>query len=186
MECPELFQMGDYWYLVFSTFSDKFTTHYRIGKTPNGPWIIPEDDVFDTRADYAIKTASDGKRRFVFGWIASKYGDCDFGPWEWGGTMVFHELIQNPADGTLQVKVIPGVRDFYNFPLEEKKEVSYNSKIQKTEKGITVASETLGAGLYEIPRDCFSVEMDISESMHMNWELHFIRMKGWKKDISCV
>ncbi len=162
MECPELFQMGDYWYLVFSTFSDKFTTHYRIGKTPNGPWIIPEDDVFDTRADYAIKTASDGKRRFAFGWIASKYGDCDFGPWEWGGTMVFHELIQNPADGTLQVKVIPGVRDFYNLPLEEKKEVSYNSEIQKTEKGITVASETLGAGLYEIPRDCFSVEMDIS------------------------
>ena len=58
--------------------------------------------------------------------------------------------------------MIPGVRDFYNLPLEEKKEVSYNSEIQKTEKGITVASETLGAGLYEIPRDCFSVEMDIS------------------------
>ena len=100
----ELFQMGDYWYLVFSTFSDKFTTHYSIAKNPNGPWIIPEDDVFDTRADYAIKTASDGKTRFAFGWIASKYGDCDFGPWEWGGTMVFHELIQNPADGTLQNK----------------------------------------------------------------------------------
>lgn len=99
MECPEMFQMGDYWYLVFSTFSDQFTTHYRIGKSPNGPWMIPEDDVFDTRSDYAIKTASDGKRRFAFGWIASKYGDRDFGPWEWGGTMVFHELIQNPNDG---------------------------------------------------------------------------------------
>ena len=70
-----LFQMGEYWYLIFSTFSDQFTTHYRIGKSPNGPWIIPEDDVFDTRSDYAIKTASDGKRRYAFGWIASKYGN---------------------------------------------------------------------------------------------------------------
>ena len=65
MECPEMFQMGDYWYLVFSTFSDQFTTHYRIGKSPQGPWMIPEDDVFDTRANYAIKTASDGKRRCI-------------------------------------------------------------------------------------------------------------------------
>lgn len=101
MECPEIFKMGNYWYLVFSTFSDQFTTHYRISKSPNGPWEIPEDDVFDTRSDYAIKTASDGQRRFAFGWIASKYGNKDFGPWEWGGTMVFHELIQNPEDGTL-------------------------------------------------------------------------------------
>ena len=105
MECPEIFKMGNYWYLVFSTFSDQFTTHYRISKSPNGPWEIPEDDVFDTRSDYAIKTASDGQRRFAFGWIASKYGNKDFGPWEWGGTMVFHELIQNPEDGTLKVRV---------------------------------------------------------------------------------
>ncbi len=38
---------------------------------------IPDDDVFDTRADYAIKTASDGKILFAFGWIASKYGNTD-------------------------------------------------------------------------------------------------------------
>lgn len=45
MECPELFKMGEYWYLVFSTFSDQFTTHYRISKNWNGPWEIPDDDV---------------------------------------------------------------------------------------------------------------------------------------------
>ena len=33
MECPEVFRMGDYWYLVYSTFSDRFTTHYRISKS---------------------------------------------------------------------------------------------------------------------------------------------------------
>lgn len=113
MECPELFKMGEYWYLVFSTFSDQFTTHYRISKNWNGPWEIPDDDVFDTRADYAIKTASDGKRRFAFGWIASKYGNTDFGPWEWGGTMNFHEIIQNSKNGELRIKAIPEVLDYF-------------------------------------------------------------------------
>lgn len=123
--------------------------------------MIPEDDVFDTRSDYAIKTTSDGKRRFAFGWIASKYGNCDFGPWEWGGTMVFHELIQNPDDGTLRVKVIPGVRDFYSEPQEEKKALAAGAKLQECAGGIRIAADTLGAGLYEIPKDSFSIEMDI-------------------------
>lgn len=161
MECPELFRMGDYWYLVFSTFSDRFTTHYRVGKSPTGPWMIPEDDVFDTRSDYAIKTASDGKRRFAFGWIASKYGNCDFGPWEWGGTMIFHELFQDPSDGALRVKVIPGVREFYHMQGKKTEAVSYNGKMQQCAEGIRISSETLGAALYEIPWDCFSIEMDI-------------------------
>lgn len=161
MECPEIFKMGNYWYLVFSTFSDQFTTHYRISKSPNGPWEIPEDDVFDTRSDYAIKTASDGQRRFAFGWIASKYGNKDFGPWEWGGTMVFHELIQNPEDGTLKVRVIPGVKEFYDEVQDLKPAAGYNSRITKTEKGIHVISDTLGSGVYEIPEDCFSIEMDV-------------------------
>lgn len=161
MECPEKFQMGDYWYLVFSTFSDQFTTHYRIAKNPSGPWMIPDDDVFDTRADYAIKTASDGQRRFAFGWIASKYGNRDFGPWEWGGTMVFHEIIQNEQDGTLRVKVIPGVKEFYSEIQKSDVFVSYGGTVEQLSDGIAVTSETLGAGLYEIPKDCFSVEMDI-------------------------
>lgn len=190
-----MFQMGDYWYLVFSTFSDQFTTHYRIGKSPNGPWMIPEDDVFDTRSDYAIKTASDGKRRFAFGWIASKYGDRDFGPWEWGGTMVFHELIQNPNDGTLQVKVIHGVKEFYNEPQEATSLVSYNSETQNKENGICLKSETLGAGLYSVPEDCFSIEMDIhvkqahevGVALHVDAEMekgYFLRMNQRKREVA--
>lgn len=195
MECPEMFQMGDYWYLVFSTFSDQFTTHYRIGKSPQGPWMIPEDDVFDTRANYAIKTASDGKRRFAFGWIASKYGNRDFGPWEWGGTMVFHELIQNPNDGTLQVKVIHGVKEFYNEPQEKTSLVSYNNETPKGKNGNWVKSETLGAGLYSIPEDCFSVEMDVHVkqahevgiALHVDAEMekgYFLRMNQRKREVA--
>lgn len=167
MECPEVFKMGDYWYLVFSTFSDRFTTHYRMSRSLKGPWVIPDDDVFDTRADYAIKTASDGDRRFAFGWIASKYGNTDFGPWEWGGTMVFHELVQNQETGELHVKVIPGVKEFYSHRAEDTPVITYNGTAQMTETGVSLESETLGAALHEIQGDCFSIEMDIHvESGH--------------------
>lgn len=75
--------------------------------------------------------------------------------------MVFHELIQNPEDGTLKVRVIPGVKEFYDEVQDLKPAAGYNSWITKTEKGIHVISDTLGSGVYEIPEDCFSIEMDV-------------------------
>lgn len=174
MECPEVFRMGDYWYLVYSTFSDRFTTHYRISKSLKGPWRIPDDDVFDTRADYAIKTASDGTRRYAFGWIASKYGNRDFGPWEWGGTMVFHELVQEEGTGELKVRAVPALREFYSREFPRRPVTIYNGKAEEKENAVSLASETLGAALYEIPKDCFSVEMDIhvEEAFEFGVALH--------------
>ena len=161
MECPELFKMGNYWYLVFSTFSDRFTTHYRISKNWNGPWEIPDDDVFDTRADYAIKTASDGKRRFAFGWIASKYGNTDFGPWEWGGNMNFHEIVQIPETGELRVKAVQGVLDYFSEDVKLESEEVYNGRIENTGTGSKLTSDTLGALLYPVKDDTFRLDMTI-------------------------
>lgn len=67
-ECPDLFKMGEWWYLVFSEFSDACLTRYRMSQSLNGPWLSPPNDTFDGRAFYAAKTASDGTRRFIFGW----------------------------------------------------------------------------------------------------------------------
>lgn len=157
MECPEVFEMGGKWYLVFSTFSDRFVTHYRIADSVEGPWKIPENDAFDTRADYAIKTASDGKRRYAFGWIASKKGSCDFGPWEWGGTMVMHEVVQNPENGELFVRPIKAVEEHYSQPVPLKSERIWNAKWDAKEKRLS--SQMMGALLYDIPRDCFSLDI---------------------------
>lgn len=161
MECPEVFKMGSYWYLVFSTFSDRFATHYRISRNLNGEWEIPEEDLFDTRANYAIKTASDGEKRYAFGWIASKYGNRDFGPWDWGGTMVFHELIQDQATGRLKVKMIQGIQD--SFPNEEKDLLikSYQGEIRQEQDGICLAGRTLGAVMYPLSSECFLAEFDL-------------------------
>lgn len=103
-ECPDLFQMGDWWYLLFSEFSDRHSTRYRMSKSPSGPWYTPPVDTFDNRAFYAAKSYSDGQRRFLFGWNPTREGDRDYAPWQWGGNIVVHELRQHP-DGTLAVDV---------------------------------------------------------------------------------
>ena len=92
-ECPDLFRWDDFWVLVYSTFSERNVTHYRVSKTLNGPWLAPENDTFDGRAFYAAKTAGDGKRRFVFGWNPTRENEADDGDWQWAGHMVAHELL---------------------------------------------------------------------------------------------
>lgn len=103
-ECPDLFRIGDWWYHIFSEFSDRHVTRYRMAKSLNGPWLSPKDDMFDGRAFYAAKTAGDGNRRFLFGWNPTKENENDKGCWQWGGSLIVHEIYQD-EDGTLKVKI---------------------------------------------------------------------------------
>jgi beta-fructofuranosidase len=103
-ECPDLFKMGDWWYLVFSEFTDLVRTRYRMSRSLKGPWLTPEQDVFDGHAFYAAKTASDGNKRFIFGWNPTRSDNNDHGGWNWGGNLVVHEIHQRP-DGQLAVRV---------------------------------------------------------------------------------
>ena len=150
--------MGGKWYLVFSTFNDRFVTHYRIADNLTGPWRIPKNDAFDTRADYAIKTASDGERRYAFGWIASKKGNCDFGPWEWGGTMVFHEVKQNPENGELLVCPTKAASDYYQKPFDAGTADVWCCDWDEQEQ--KMSADMLGTLLYDAPKDCFSFEIE--------------------------
>lgn len=110
-ECPDLFKMGEWWYLIYSEFSDKCITRYRMAKSLNGPWLAPRDDAFDGRAYYAAKTATDGQKRYLFGWNPTKNGS-DYKPWEWGGNLVVHEVFQR-ENGLLGVKMPETVRDYF-------------------------------------------------------------------------
>lgn len=103
-ECPDLFKMGDWWYLVFSEFSERMQTRYRMSRSLKGPWLTPADDTFDGRAYYAAKTSSNGQRRYLFGWLSTRDQNKDYRNWNWGGNLVVHELWQ-AADGTLCVRV---------------------------------------------------------------------------------
>jgi beta-fructofuranosidase len=115
-ECPDLFQIGEWWYLLFSEFSEACVTRYRMARDPRGPWITPKADTFDGRAFYAAKSAGDGERRYLFGWNPTRAGEKDQGEWQWGGNLVTHEIFQR-ADGTLGVLCPEQVRATYDRPV---------------------------------------------------------------------
>jgi len=114
MECADIFKMGNYWYLIFSeNWSVNKGTHYRMSNSINGPWTKPQNDRIDGEYFYAGKTASDGNKRYVFGWNARKTPENDLGNKDWAGNMVIHELIQK-SDGTLGTQAIQTVKDLFS------------------------------------------------------------------------
>lgn len=117
LECPEVFRWGGWWYLVYSEFSDAFTTRYRMARSLDGPWVVPEHDTLDGRAFYAAKSAERDGRRLFFGWIASREGGADDGAWQWAGTMSVLEAEQR-ADGTLAFHPTQELRDTFADPVD--------------------------------------------------------------------
>lgn len=160
MECPEVFRMGEWYYLVFSTFSDRFMTHYRKSRSLHGPWIIPGDDVFDNRTNYAIKTAGHDSERYAFGWIASRRGNTDYGDWEWGGTMNFQKILQDAETGDLHVIPTDACAGYFTKPAKNRNQTLYHAQL--SEEMILKTGEELGALLFDIPADDFSLEISFT------------------------
>jgi beta-fructofuranosidase len=134
-EMPDIFKMGDYWYLLTTEYSDKCKTVYRMSKTLNGPWKAPVDDAFDGRAYYAARSFSDGKKRYLFGWVPTKENEDDLQNWQWGGTLVVHEVYQR-TNGTLGVKIPEGVAN------------AFQKKDQLTRSIIALSSQDSSAETY--------------------------------------
>lgn len=107
-ECPEVFRIGDWWYLVYSEFTDAFVTRYRMSRSPEGPWHAPRHDSLDARSFYAAKSAPWQGRRIFAGWIATREGRRDDGAWQWAGTLSLLEAVQR-EDGTLDLRLPPEV-----------------------------------------------------------------------------
>ena len=135
-ECPDIFKMGNYWYLVYSEgyrsswsrkvkymMSDTFEGLKACFNDPGANW--PKDGhegVLDSRAFYAGKTASNGTDRYIWGWCPYRTGvtihDKNIsvgaeGEPNWSGALVCHKIIQH-ADGTLTLGEIPAIADKYN------------------------------------------------------------------------
>ncbi|HRP54561.1 glycoside hydrolase family 32 protein [Agriterribacter sp.] len=127
-ECPDLFKIGDWWYLVFSEYSDLVATRYRMSRSLKGPWLTPKQDTFDGHAFYAAKTASDGSNRFIFGWNPTRSENKDSGAWNWGGNLVVHQLVQQP-NGELTVRVPDTVRKAFSKNIPQSFKTAEGAKI---------------------------------------------------------
>lgn len=111
-EMPDLFKIGEWWYLIISEYSDKNKIVYRMSKSLQGPWLAPTDDAFDGRAYYAARSFALKGQRILFGWVPTRENEEDKGEFQWGGTFMAHELFQRP-DGSLGVKPPQTVVDFF-------------------------------------------------------------------------
>ena len=102
LECPDLFKLGDYWYL---TYSWDCVTYYTVSDSPNGPFNAPSDNVLDGSGFvfYAAKTAELNGTRYLCGWIGRSGLTADSGSYLWAGNMLNHQLVQY-RDGTLGVR----------------------------------------------------------------------------------
>lgn len=104
LQMPDLFKIGDWWYMFFSEYCDERKTRYRMAKSIHGPWLAPADDCLDARCFYAARTIAVGDKRYIYGWNPTRTDNSDLGMWIWGGSAVMQEIYQRP-DGTLGVKL---------------------------------------------------------------------------------
>lgn len=116
-ECPDIFKIGEWYYLIFSEFCDRYVTTYRMAKSLKGPWITPKHNTFDGHCFYAAKSVSDGKRRILFGWNPIKNNENDDEFWQWGGSIIPHEIYQND-DFTLSVRCPQEIKDSFSKKVE--------------------------------------------------------------------
>ena len=142
LECPDIFKMGNYWYLVYS---ESFRTPWsrKVKYMMAGSWEDlkacfndpganwPKDGkegVLDSRAFYAGKTASNGTDRLIWGWCPFRSGgtihdkninvggEKDGDEPNWSGALVCHKIIQH-ENGTLTLGAVPALAAKYNKEL---------------------------------------------------------------------
>jgi hypothetical protein len=97
-ECPDYFFWNGWYYVLFSQGG---AAHYRMSRGPFGPWHCPIVDTFEAPAAHVMKTAAfTGNRRLGAAWIGTRERREDTGQFQFGGHVIFREIIQN-GDGTL-------------------------------------------------------------------------------------
>ncbi|HIY59769.1 MAG TPA: hypothetical protein H9831_03670 [Candidatus Eisenbergiella pullistercoris] len=127
-ECPDIFRIGGWEYLVFSSYTNLFGTYYVKRRTGESHFQIPRNHRLDARGFYAAKTAGSETERYLFGWCPTKEENIfgfwpdglkaqDYRTWDWGGEMVIHQLVQHP-DGDLGLSLPRTRRELFAMPEE--------------------------------------------------------------------
>lgn len=129
-ECPDVFRMGDYWYLVYSEIHTAVRkVQYFKGRTLDelkactrndvATWPDDHEGFLDCRGFYAGKTASDGTNRYIWGWCPTRLGGNNAGEgdqrgaFDWAGSLVCHRVCQR-EDGSLHLMPADGLLSKYN------------------------------------------------------------------------
>lgn len=117
LECPDLFCIGDTWYL---TYSWDCVTYYAIGNSISGPFVPPNNNILDGMGllagngfiFYAAKPAEFNGQFYLCGWLGRAGLSADSGFYQWAGNLLIHQLVQH-EDGTLGVKAPDSFADYF-------------------------------------------------------------------------
>ena len=139
-ECPEMFKLGSWWYLVYSHFSEDANTTYRVSKSCHGPWRVPPTPGVDGRRFYAAKSMPGVNRRIMWGSVYERIALNDESDWTYGGDFGIPRQLTSMKDGSLAVSIPPEVRASFGTELKW----DFKAKAgnwQKADNGIKVKSE---------------------------------------------
>lgn len=148
LECPDVFRMGEWYYLLFSQFG---RTEYRMSRSADGPWQMPARPCFDCGEYffYAAKTLFDGRRRLLIGWCGELKDQQDGHAALWGGTMVTpREIRQDEATGELYL-VCPEELSIHGAGEKHRFRNVFTGEKRETDRLVIGHSEAFDAWLIE-------------------------------------
>ncbi len=111
LECPDLFRMGDKYYLLYSW---DCVTYYAMSDSLYGPFSAPEDNVLDGNGFifYAAKSVEFNGRRYLCGWLGRSGLTADSAIYQWAGNVLNHQLVRL-EDGRLGVREPETFADYF-------------------------------------------------------------------------
>ena len=138
LECPDLFEMGEKWYL---TYSWDCVTYYAMSDSMYGPFTVPEDNVLDGNGFifYAAKSTVLDGCRYLCGWLGRAGLTADSGIYQWAGNVLNHQLLQN-EDGTLGV-CAPATFDSYFTADKPFQAVGKEGKVKIKDNSISLSAK---------------------------------------------
>ena len=129
-ECPDLFQIGDTWYLIHSPSAG--TTDMRYAPDLHGPYRPPATPGIDTPILYAAKRMFDGKRHLITGWIRDLEGQRDQGGFCWGGDQSVPREVYPGPNGQLYFRPIPEALAEFPVPVADSRTLPASTALQPT------------------------------------------------------
>lgn len=179
LECPDIFKMGNKWYLVFSRINrdEHRKTFYRVADNPDGPWKRCEDatgqhETFDGLYLYAAKTASNGTTRYLSGWCSTGQEVNSKNELDWAGSLITHKLVQQP-NGRLYPTIPDAVDKKFSKPVEYAK-IKSKGNVTGGNGSYTIISE-LGRSFALFNRNNYPVKisMQINASQSQKFGFSF-------------
>ncbi|MBL8892880.1 MAG: hypothetical protein JNL67_23080 [Planctomycetaceae bacterium] len=109
-ECPQMFKIGEYWYLLFSEYHQAVggPTYLR-SRQSRGPWELADADVLDGKDLCAAQVAHDGNSWVLMGWIPDT--PARPGNQAWGGHLALPREIFSRDHGRLGSRIHSSIRE---------------------------------------------------------------------------